>query len=121
MIESAYDKKLKKFLIPMLRRKSLWWTCRNEAMALARVSPGQYKCANCREINHRSKVNMDHKLPVINVKTSWVSWDSYIKSLLCDIDNWQCLCITCHSAKTQVEQELRQIHKKAKNKKKKVK
>lgn len=118
MIESDYDKKLKKFLIPMLRRKSLWWTCRNEAKAKARVSPGQYKCAGCDNIFHNSQVNMDHRSPVINVRTSWVSWDHYIKSLLCDIDNWNCLCITCHASKTAVENEQRKMNKKKKSKKK---
>lgn len=113
-----YDKRLQGFLIPLLRRKSLHWPDRQEAKRKARVRPGYYKCASCGNVVHDSQTNMDHILPVINVKTSFTTWDSYIRSLLSDVNNWNCLCITCHGSKTAVENEMRSINKK-KNKVKK--
>lgn len=111
--ESEYDKQLKKFLLPMMRKRSLYWWARNEAKKLARVERGLYQCNSCKKIFTGSQINVDHRNPVINVKTSWVSWDHFIKSLFCDVSNLQVLCILCHTAKSSIESELRKKHKKS--------
>lgn len=113
-MESARDKQLKKFLIPILRRKSLYWPARNEAIKLSRRERGFYECASCKNLFGRKEINADHVRPVINVKTSWVSWDHFIDSLLCDVSNFQILCISCHSIKSALETEIRKINKKRK-------
>lgn len=114
MIDDAYDKMLKKFLIPLLRKKSLYWPARNEALKLARVERGLYKCNNCEKLFGRTEVHADHIKSVINVKTGFTTWDNYIKSLFCDVSNYSILCIPCHNSKTLIEQNLRKINKKKK-------
>lgn len=102
---SDYERRLKKFLIPILRRRSLWWQERNDAKRDAKVGPGLWKCKACKkEVN---KVQMDHVKSVINVKTSWVSWDNFIYSLFCEKSNFAALCESCHLAKSQIENEQR--------------
>jgi 5-methylcytosine-specific restriction endonuclease McrA len=112
MNDTLYDKKLKKFLIPILRRKSLYWTGRTEAKNAARVERGLYKCRSCSNLFGPKEIELDHKEPVINVKTSWVSWDHYLQSLFCDASNFSVLCKNCHSSKTAIEAELRAMNKK---------
>ena len=121
MSESDYDKKLKRFLLPILRRKSLWWTARNEAKAAARIEHGLYRCGSCKGSFSRSQIEMDHIKPVVNVKTGWTNWDDFIKSLYCDKDNFAALCKNCHSVKSQIENAQRVINKKAKKIQKKSK
>jgi len=112
MDESAYDKRLKRFLIPILRRRSLWWSERNEARKDAKVGPNLWKCKSCKqEVN---KIQLDHILPIVNVKTGWVSWDHFLKSLFCEKSNFAALCENCHTTKTQIENEQRKINKKKK-------
>jgi hypothetical protein len=117
--ESDYEKQLKRFLIPILRRKSLHWPARQEAKRLARVERGFYRCEVCQNIFGPKDVEMDHRKPIVNVKTSFTTWDNYIHSLYCDVSNFSCLCKSCHSSKSLIEQEQRQINKKKSRKKKK--
>jgi 5-methylcytosine-specific restriction endonuclease McrA len=119
--ESAYDKQLRRFVIPLLRRKSLHWPGRQEAKRDARRERGLYECFNCKQLFGPKEVEMDHKKPVINVKTSFTNFDDYIKSLYCDKSNFTCLCKSCHSIKTQIENERRSINKNKKKVKKKQK
>lgn len=113
------NKKLFKFLIPILRRKSLHWVGRTEAKAAARVERGRYKCAYCGNIFGPGEIELDHRVPVINIRTSFTNWDDYINSLFCDSSNFAVTCRPCHSSKTMIENSLRQIHKdKSRNKKK---
>lgn len=101
----------------MLRRKSLYWPARNEAKRDAKVSRGFYKCASCNELFGPKEIQMDHRIPVINVKTSFTTWDDYVKSLYCEKSNFTALCINCHASKTAIENEMRSINKKKKTKK----
>lgn len=111
-----YEKKLRKFLIPILRKRSLWWPERNEALKLAKRGPNSFECSACHKLFSRGDIQMDHKSPVINVKTSWIDFNSYIYSLLPYRDGWQPLCRVCHLSKTQCENEVRVKHKKKRKK-----
>lgn len=119
MADQSYDAKLKRFLIPLLRRKSLHWTGRQDAKRAARIERGFYRCQACLQIFGPKEIEMDHTRPVINVKTSWTNWDDYIHSLYCDQSNFAVLCKVCHLSKTQTENSLRSINKKKEKKKKK--
>lgn len=107
---------IKKFLIPKLRRYSLYWPGRSEAIKLARLERGEYKCATCEKTFGRTEIHVDHIKPVINVKDKTIdfSWDKYINSLFCDVSNLQVLCVSCHQAKTDIENNIRKINKKKK-------
>jgi hypothetical protein len=118
--ESPYEKQLRKFLIPILRRKSLYWPGRQEAKRLSRVERGFYKCHACKKLFGPKEIELDHIRPVINVKTSWTNWDDFIRSLYCDSSNFQVLCKADHLHKTQIEDALRSINKKKSRKKKKA-
>lgn len=116
MTEEEYEKQLKKYLIPMLRKKSLWWWGRNEAFKLARKERGFYECANCKKLYGRKEVHADHIKSVIDTKNAWEGWDVYIKRLFVTPDKYQILCIDCHASKTLVENNLRKINRKKKKK-----
>lgn len=108
---------IKRFLIPILRKKSLHWPARTEAYKLARRDRGLYECLSCQKLFSRKEVHADHKKPVINVKTGFTSWDSYIESLFCDVSNYSILCISCHSAKSDIENKQRKLNKQKKSRK----
>jgi len=94
------------FVIATLRRASYRWPARTEAMRLARVERGLYKCAMCTKVHTRSNIQLDHILPVISLK-GFKTWDEYIDRLLCDPEGFQVLCRPCHDAKTKGENSLR--------------
>lgn len=106
----AKTKSLKSFLIPILRRASLRWYGRTEALQKARVARGMYKCASCKESFGRKEVHVDHIVPVVDVKTGFTSWDKYIESLFVESKSLQVLCQYCHAGKSAVENQLRKIN-----------
>ena|ERR1700761_3189245 len=110
---------LKKWLIHKLRRLSLQWPARTLAKQKAWVERGMYRCNACKDVYHYSNTHLDHINPVVNVKEAFTTWDSYIESLFCDEGNFQVLCVSCHEAKTLLEDNLRTIYKKKLDKKKK--
>lgn len=113
------SKSLYAFLRPVLRNASLRWPARNECLKLARVARGLYKCNMCKEDFARSEIHVDHIDSVISVKENFKSWDDFINRLFCNISNLQALCESCHSAKSQIENEMRKHYKKlAKSKEK---
>jgi 5-methylcytosine-specific restriction endonuclease McrA len=116
----TYEQQLFRFLIPILRRRSLFWWARNECKRQARRDRGFYECNYCHKLFGGKQVQIDHKIPVINLKTSFTTWDDYIKSLYCDVSNLQCLGVNCHSSKSAVENSLRMINKKRTKSKKKL-
>lgn len=111
MNDSSYDAMLKKFLIPLLRKKSLYWPGRTQALNMARVERGFYLCANCKNKFGRKNVHVDHIKSVIDTSRGWDSWDVYIKRLFVPASQLQVLCIGCHNSKTLVENNLRKINK----------
>lgn len=110
----------KSFCIASLRRSSMRWPPRNQAITNARVARGLYRCNICkREDVKNSEKKLDHIEPVIDPKEGFVGFDSFIERLLpFESSAYQVLCPTCHDSKTKVEKELRKIVK-AKNKVKK--
>lgn len=103
---------LRRFLIPILRKKSLYYPERNRALQLARVERGFYKCRACQKNFGRKEVHVDHIESVISVKDHWIDWNTYIERLFVPAESYQILCISCHHDKTQIETELRKINKK---------
>ena len=97
----------KPWLIAQLRRISYRWPPRNEAMKKARVDRGQYKCAKCKKVFHRSLIQLDHIKPVVDPKTGFTTWDKFIKRLFCGEDGFQVLCKDCHKKKTEKEDKTR--------------
>lgn len=114
-------KSLLSFLIPILRRASMRWPNKIQARKNAKVviedgnfNNGntkfkvKYKCQNpkCGKLVNIDCGNIDHKIPVVKVE-GFTTWDNYINSLFCELDNLWHLCLDCHSNKTKIENDQR--------------
>lgn len=105
-------KSLKTWLIPKLRRLSMYWPGKTIARDNAKVYIEEgtylngkpkivryYVCANCGVLGNEKTTQMDHISPVIET-TGFTNWDEYMNSLYCNPSNYACLCLDCHSKKT---------------------
>lgn len=106
-MDKKADNKRKAFVKHTLRRASLRWPARNDALKAARVERGRYQCAMCMTALPRDKVHLDHTEPVIDPENGFTTWDDYINRLLPDESGFQVLCITCHDSKTMLEDAMR--------------
>lgn len=86
----------------------------------AHVSRGIYRCECCGEdvpatvideVKRKRVTNIfvDHIKPVIDPEVGWVSWDSTIENMFCELDNLQLLCGSCHKIKSQEEIEIAKL------------
>lgn len=100
------EQSLKTWLIPRLRRLSYQWPPRNQAKTLARVSRGRYKCAQCNNIFGPKEVVLDHINPVVPLE-GFQDLGHYVESLFCSVENYQTLCLVCHTDKTNLENQAR--------------
>lgn len=101
------EKDLRRFIIPVLRRASLRWTPRNEALKLARIERGLYKCASCGETFKPKEIVVDHIDPVVPIEGDDYDWHTFITRLFVSADKLQVLCTTCHDVKSMMEDNLR--------------
>lgn len=114
------------WIISALRERSRYWKPKQEAIARARISRGQYKCEECGKVwpaslpplpwkkRRRKNINADHIEPVVPI-TGWESYDSWIERCFVSADKFQALCWECHSWenwKTQKENKARRKYKK---------
>lgn len=65
-----------------------------------------YLCAACREAFPAKEVQVNHKIPVVPV-SGFDSWDGVISRLYCEAEHLEVLCIPCHKAITQQENQER--------------
>lgn len=101
------------FITGVLRQGFRRWPAKFEALKEACVGERinkatgrkarHYKCAKCRKLFPKAGVQVDHVLPVVDPKTGWVSWDTYIERLYCAKTNLQVMCRKCHKTKTKAE------------------
>lgn len=103
------EKKLNKstWVKGVLRRASLRWPPRNEALVRARVARGDYECAMCKGIFKRQQVDLDHISPVVDVEDGFTGFDEFVETLFCDVENFAVLCKECHAQKTSLEVQYR--------------
>lgn len=104
---TEYEKKLKRFLIPVLRRATYRWQDRNEAFKAARVDRGMYQCNSCKEVFHSKDVVIDHIQPVVSIEDGFTDWTEYVKRMFPEKEGFQILCNPCHDTKTLIEDNLR--------------
>lgn len=108
----------KTWLTSVLRRASYRWPYRNEALKLARVDRGLYKCNMCQGTFKQKETIIDHIKPVVPLEgfpmhpiTGNPDWTIFIERLYCDVEGFQILCNTCADAKTIIEDEMRKMYK----------
>lgn len=117
------NSKLTSYVKGALRRASVRWPARNEALVRARVERGKYKCEICHDLFQRQYIELDHIEPVISLKDGFVDWNTYIERLLPEAEGFQAICKNCHASKTAMEDMMRKTfaaQKRAAEKQKKI-
>lgn len=107
------------FIKGALRAASKRWGPINEARKQAWLERGVYRCAGYRKRWHKvpasilidgkrkNNIFVDHISPIINPEEGFISWDTFIERLFCEVDNLQVLCKECHDRKSQDERKRR--------------
>ena len=85
------------------------WYPIGECKKKARIGRGLYKCNICGSAVKSGCV--DHIKPIVPLN-GFTTWDDYINSMFCEIDNLQFLCKDCHDKKTAEEKAIRLQRKK---------
>lgn len=128
------DNYKKNFALLALRRSSMRWKFRNLAKNKNRrkieveikTKKGNYKretwhyqCSLCPEDKwyRESEIQLDHVFPVIDEILGWVSFDDFIDRLLVEESGFQRLCLSHHQEKTQKENLIRTVSRKARKNK----
>lgn len=108
------EARYRSFIKGNLRRASMKWAPISQALGLARAKRGFYTCAGCKQLvpasakvgkTRKKNVHVDHINPIIDPDVGWVSWDSTIERMFCEVENLQVLCTECHDVKTNEEKE----------------
>lgn len=122
LLKEPIHPNVKRFIIPLLRKRWLFWPARGEAIKKSRTGTGQYKCNICKRPDFkREDLQVDHIDPVQEIGTKLETWYNlimFIIRLYVDEDKLQVVCKTCHSLKTQTENNLRRVILKQPSKKK---
>ena len=100
------------FVVGLLRAGSKKWPPKyetlNKALTERKINEAtgkmanHYKCAKCKQLFPLTKVEVDHKKPVVS-DSGFTNYEDYIDRLFCEADNLQVLCKPCHKAKSKVE------------------
>lgn len=121
-------KTLQQFLIPILRKASIRWPARYEALKQAREKHEnglykngnvryitKYRCQNpaCNALVNESEGQVDHRIAVAAF-SGFTTFDDYINRLFCSVENLIFICTTCHKAKSSLEAQTRAENKKNK-------
>lgn len=109
-IKNTKEAKLRSTVMQYLRRASLSWEPRNQAVKHARTGRNQYKCNMCLvETFDRKSIKVDHIMPVVPLG-GFDSFDGIIRRLFCDVEGFQVLCTPCHDIKTAEEDKFRFVY-----------
>lgn len=109
------DKKLKNWVINLLRNASFKWKPRGAAEKKFRVPNGLFKngnqkfgylCNKCKNVFMKKDTVLDHIEPVVPMD-GFSSFDDFIERLFCDEANFQVMCIKCHDEKSAAETQER--------------
>ncbi len=95
------------------RCKSEWFAPCKNGNKKRRVS---FKCELCKAIVNRKDFAVDHNDPVVDTKTGFRDYNTYVSRLFCSVDNLQGLCKNCHKGKTLSEAADRRYNKKKEKK-----
>lgn len=123
-----------------LRRATIYWPGRTEALKRARVSPGKYRCDSCKVVfgmiktegiskktgkkktRYKNPLEVDHIESIVPMDGSGqrkddprrVDWNSWVDRAFVSPEKLSCKCIQCHSVKTDLENRQREFYKKEK-------
>ena len=102
------------FIRSGLRQKSRWWKPITECkLAAKRPYTGplkrqkfEYQCNQCKQWFPEKKINVDHITPAGELNCA-NDLPGFVERLFCEVSGLQCLCTTCHDAKTLKEKQLK--------------
>lgn len=83
-----------------VRRERPWYLKDGSIAKKPRV---EYQCSKCQQWHMGKDVEVDHATPVVDPKTGFVDWNTFIDRLFCPSENLSVLCSTCHDTKTNSE------------------
>jgi len=104
--QSLFDKFQFNFVMQALRRATYRWAFGHMAMKRQHIDRGLYQCETCKSAFGPKEINKDHIEPVVPV-TGFESWDQTIKRMFVKSDQYQILCLNCHTQKTNIENIMR--------------
>ena len=104
--ESAYWT----FIRNALRRRSIVWkpiTMCKERAKRKYVGPNkrqkyEYQCNVCKGWFKGNEVSIDHIKPVGSLQNAQ-DLPNFVEGLFCEIENLQCICSACHTAKSLID------------------
>lgn len=143
------DKKTKARIVQAARKISRWHKPRLAAKKKAQIDKALFLCSSCGTLCYEGKSqirffeykqqykkynvvmespHMDHVIPVVDPKTGfpeladqWPDFNTYFRRMFTGEENFKCLCHTCHSFKTKLENAQRKANRPKKAIVKKVK
>lgn len=95
------------------------WPPKYEVIKRAKVGYALYRCAICGGIgpptlppkegnkNRIKNIVADHIDPVVDPSVGFVDWNTFIARLFVEVDGFQAVCNSCHTVKTQEENQMR--------------
>lgn len=109
--------KFKGWIISLLRRGTMRYPPRNDALRSAKtdkkinVKTGRmaqhYRCAICLGEFPAKEVVVDHIDPCVSPTEGFIDWNTYIERMFCPEENFQVVCENCHTNyKTKSEKEI---------------
>ena len=111
------DAKFKGWIVALLRKGTMRFPPRNEALKDARTEKKintktgrlaqHYKCAGCGGEFTSTNIVADHIEPVVDPVGGFITWDTYITRMFCPKENFQAICKECHDAKSAEERQQR--------------
>ena len=109
------EAKFASFIKNNLRSATRKWQPIQDVKKKANVSRGLYECAGCKQHvpptikqgrRRVTNIFVDHIDPIVDPKTGFIDWDTYINRMFCEEDNLQLLCGPCHDEKSMKERAL---------------
>ena len=115
-VKNWSDAKFKGWIISLLRRGTMKFPPRNEALRAAKTEKKinektgriaqHYRCAGCKEEFPAKGVQVNHIQPVVG-DSGFIDWNTYIERMFCPVEKLNVLCSSCHDGATQQEKEKR--------------
>lgn len=107
----------KAFIISAIRNGFRRWPPKYECLANASIGKklntktgriAEHKrCAMCMQAFPTKEIEADHINPVVDIKTGFVDWNTFIERIAVNVDGYQALCKTCHKIKSDEERKQR--------------
>jgi len=103
------------FIRNTLRRRSLAWRpisltrekAKRKYTGPLKRQKYEYQCNVCKNWFKATEIAVDHIIPVGSL-TCAADLPAYVENLFCEAHNLQCICKTCHDAKSLIDNKLTQ-------------